>query len=238
MITAVLFDKDGTLFDYHASWSGWARRLFLELSEGDLDKARTMGAATGYDMDQKRFAEDSVLIAATPGEIAHALLPFVPGATPASLINRMNLLSAQAGQVEAAPLNELLTELRSRNLILGVVTNDALQPTLAHLEASEVLPLFHEVIGCDSGFGAKPQPGQINEIVDRHQLTPSRVVMVGDSPHDLIAARAAGCLAVGVLTGMAPRRQLAPLADVVLRSIADLPAWLDQVSSGQAIDAA
>ena len=57
-------------------------------------------------------------------------------------------------------------------------------------------------------------------------LAPARVVMVGDSTHDLIAGRAAGMQTVGVLTGPASRADLGKLADAVLPDIGHLPAWL------------
>ena len=51
--------------------------------------------------------------------------------------------------------------------------------------------------------------------------------MVGDNRHDLETARAAGAgLAVGVLSGTGTRETLAPMADVLLDSVADLPAYL------------
>ena len=50
--------------------------------------------------------------------------------------------------------------------------------------------------------------------------------MVGDSTHDLDAGKAAGMVTIGVLTGPAPREELAPFADVVLDSIAEIPSWL------------
>jgi phosphoglycolate phosphatase len=52
--------------------------------------------------------------------------------------------------------------------------------------------------------------------------------MIGDSLHDLHAGRAAGMAVMGVLTGPATEAELAPHADVVLPSIAALPAWLDR----------
>ena len=52
------------------------------------------------------------------------------------------------------------------------------------------------------------------------------IAVVGDSPHDLIAARAAGATAVGVLSGPNGAEVLAPHADVLLPSIVKLPGWL------------
>jgi phosphoglycolate phosphatase len=52
--------------------------------------------------------------------------------------------------------------------------------------------------------------------------------MIGDSLHDLHAARAAGMTAIAVLTGLAARDSLAPHADLVLDHIGALPDWLDE----------
>jgi phosphoglycolate phosphatase len=64
-------------------------------------------------------------------------------------------------------------------------------------------------------------------------VRPAETALVGDSLHDLEAARAAGVMAIAVLTGprgAAARRELEPLADHVLASIDDLPAFLDEVA--------
>jgi phosphoglycolate phosphatase len=59
-------------------------------------------------------------------------------------------------------------------------------------------------------------------------IAPDAVVMVGDSRHDLSAARAAGMVPVGVLTGAAGAADLADLAEVVLPDIGHLADWLDR----------
>ncbi len=77
-----------------------------------------------------------------------------------------------------------------------------------------------------AGPSAKPAPGMLLAFADRFGLDPAAVLMVGDSRHDLIAARAAGMPAVGVLTGTAAAEDLAPLALAVLPDIGHLPGWL------------
>ena len=55
-------------------------------------------------------------------------------------------------------------------------------------------------------------------------LHPSQVAVIGDSTHDLEMGHAAGAgLNIAVLSGTAGRDDLAPHADLVLDSIADLP---------------
>ncbi|MFW5642336.1 MAG: HAD family hydrolase, partial [Roseicyclus sp.] len=72
-IEAVLFDKDGTLFDFRASWTGWMKGLVAELSQGDPARGRAVSEALGFDMATGDFAPDSVVIAGTAGQSAAAL---------------------------------------------------------------------------------------------------------------------------------------------------------------------
>lgn len=225
-IRGIIFDKDGTLFDFQATWSAWAQRLLLDLAAGDTDKAARLGEAIGFHTGAGCFAPDSPVIAGTPGDIAEALLPHLPEASPLTLIARMNGLAAEAPQVEAVPLAPLLTRLKAAGLQLGVATNDAEAPARAHLAAVGVEKLFDFVAGYDSGFGGKPAPGQLLAFAERTGLKPDQVLMVGDSRHDLHAGRAAGMTAVAVLTGLAAEGDLAPFADVVLPDIGYLPDWL------------
>ena len=57
-------------------------------------------------------------------------------------------------------------------------------------------------------------------------VSPDKVALVGDSVHDLHAARAAGAVAIAVLSGPAQRAALEPFADCVVGTIAELPALL------------
>ncbi|NUB46309.1 HAD family hydrolase [Fertoebacter nigrum] len=226
MIAGVIFDKDGTLFDFRSSWGGWARRLLQDLA-GDTPQARALGAQIGYDLDRAQFAPDSPVIAGTPDEIAACLLPHLPGMPNTALVQRMNRLAATAVMAEAVPLVPLMQDLRRRGLKIGLATNDGEAPARAHLAAHGLTDLFDFIAGCDSGHGGKPAPGQLLAFLRQTGLEPARVAMVGDSRHDLQAGRAAGMQTVAVLTGIAVAADLAPLADVVLPDIGALPGWID-----------
>ena len=68
----------------------------------------------------------------------------------------------------------------------------------------------------------------IQAFSDLTGLKPAEIAMVGDNRHDLEMAKAGGAgLAVGVLSGTGTRESLAPLADVVLDSIVELPGYLN-----------
>lgn len=230
MITTVLFDKDGTLFDFRATWGGFAAQLIRDLSSGDPEKSVVLAEALDFDLNAREFLDNSVLVAGTPGDIANSLLPHLPGMTPSALVSRMNRLAANVPQAAVTDLLPFLTMLRGQGITLGVITNDALVPTTSHLRSAGVAHMFAHVVACDSGFGSKPGPGQINAFLEMTGGVPDQTVMVGDSPSDLMAARAAGCHAVGVLSGHYGRPQIAPLADFVLRDITGLPDILDSWS--------
>ena len=225
-IRAVLFDKDGTLFDFAASWSGWAARLLAELSEGNGARARVLGDAIGFDFNAGRFEPTSPVIAGTLEEAADLMHPHLADMPRARLIARL-IGSAEAAQmVPPVPLAPLLGGLQARGLVLGVATNDAESAAHAHLRAAGITAHFAHVLGYDSGYTPKPAPDMLLGFAARAGLKPQSVVMVGDSTHDLIAGRAAGMPTIGVLTGLATRGQLAPHADLVLPDIGHLPAVL------------
>lgn len=230
-IKGILFDKDGTLFDFRATWSPWAKAFFHRVCMGDEERAAEVSKAVGFNYITGEFALSSIVIAGTPDEIAAGLAPFFPEFDPSEILNIINDEAASAPMAEAVPLAPLLDELKIRGARLGVATNDAEAPARAHLEAARVADKFDFIAGSDSGFGGKPHPGQIYAFCEAVGLEPEQVAMVGDSLHDLHAGRAAGCFCIGVLTGLAGPEVLSPAADLLLSDIGEIPDWLDQSAS-------
>ncbi|WP_299726102.1 HAD family hydrolase [uncultured Tateyamaria sp.] len=227
----MIFDKDGTLFDFATTWEAWAAAFLLRIAGGDRGHAAVLGSAIGFDFKARRFARDSLVIAGTAGEVAAALAPHVPETSPEQLLGMLNEEAGQAPQAEAVPLVPFLAALRARGLALGVATNDAEAPARAHLEAAGVTGHFDFIAGFDSGHGGKPAPGQLLAFCAATGLSPDTVVMVGDSLHDLRAGQAAGMRCVAVLTGMADADDLSPFAQIVLPDIGHIPDWLDTVAT-------
>ena len=225
-IDALLFDKDGTLFDFAATWGVFGRAVILSLADGDDERAVALADVLGFDPDREEYKSGSLVITHTVDEIAEALLPHLPGHTQQQIVESLNEASVGAQQVPAVPLAPFLEGLRIAGLKLGVATNDAEVPALEHLSSVGVKDHFDFVAGYDSGHGFKPGPGQLLAFAKHVDIDPSRIAMVGDSCHDLEAGRAAGMVTIGVLTGLAPAEVLEPLADVVLPDIGHIPGWL------------
>lgn len=222
---AVLFDKDGTLFDFNATWVSWVELMLERWSEGDAGLADRLAGGLGFDRKSRAFLPSSVVIAGTPDDAAGVVAP-VLGVAPADLVDRLNEEAAAAAMVEAVPLVPFLEGLAEAGLRLGVATNDGEVPARAHLAGAGIEGLFDFVAGFDSGYGGKPEPGMLLAFAETIGLPPERIVMVGDSTHDLHAGRRAGMQTVAVLTGLAGADTLAPLADAVLPDIGFLPEWL------------
>lgn len=225
-IRGVVFDKDGTLFDFQATWGEWCAGVIADLAAGDPGTASDLARVLDYDLDGRRFRPESAVIAGTVEVVIAALRTALPGRSEGWLRDYVRETTSRAVQVEAAPLGPLLDRLRGAGLALGVATNDAEGPARVHLDRAGVLDRFRFVAGYDSGHGAKPGPGMLEAFCRETGLAPGACAMVGDSGHDLASARAAGMVGVAVLTGPASEADLAPFADVVLPDIAALPGWL------------
>ncbi|MBE1296511.1 MAG: HAD-IA family hydrolase [Rhodobacteraceae bacterium] len=227
-VDAFLFDKDGTLFDFAATWNGWAAKMLKSLSAGDEALAQAMAHTLGFDLAAEVFRPDSFVIAGTNAEVASALCPYVPHMPEPELEQYLARNAAEADLAEAVHLAAFLDGLLERGKVLGVMTNDAEVSAVSQLERAGVLDRFAFVAGFDSGHGAKPDPAPLLAFCEHCGISPQRSAMVGDSLHDLQAGASAGMRRIGVLTGLAPREELHPHADVVLPNIGHIPDWLDQ----------
>jgi len=232
-VEAILFDKDGTLFDFEASWAGWMHGMIAEMAEGNHPLAAALAASLRFDMAARRFAPDSPVIAGTLAEVAPLLLPHLPAMSLDDIIARLEASAGTVAMVPAVPLHPLLEGLRAGGYALGVATNASEGEARSHLYAAGITTFFDFVAGCDAGYGAKPAPGMCLAFARHLGLPPEAVLMVGDSLHDLTAGRAAGMRTAGVLTGLATREDLTPHADVVLADIGHLQAWLPGVGAAR-----
>ena len=79
MIRGLVFDKDGCLFDFNATWGDWARVMIAGETGGDAALAARLAGALDYDMDAARFRPGSVVIAEPVDVTAEAILAVIGG---------------------------------------------------------------------------------------------------------------------------------------------------------------
>ena len=227
-IKGIVFDKDGTLLDFHGTWVPRMRAVLMQLCQGDIDFAMQLAVAVGYDAQLQRVRSGSILAAGNNQEIAEAWSQPLGRSVGEleGILNRQFASDAAGHSVAVAGLTETLQQLRDMGYCLGVATMDSEAGIDATLSAFGCLDLFTFKAGYDSGYGSKPGPGMVHACCQALDLLPEQVMVVGDNTHDLHMGLSAGAgVVVGVLTGTSVASELHE-AHYVLDSIAQLPALL------------
>lgn len=230
-IHGVLLDKDGTLISFEKTWGPAMGAVVFALAGGDPAKIAAQSEALHFSFESLRFLPTSPIIAGSSGHFgqvwAHAL-----GRTDyAQLKAEVDALTAVESLKSLTPIGEplaVIDKLRWLGLRVGVATNDSESSARRQLAALRLTDRLDFIAGYDSGHGSKPEPGMVLAFASHLGVDSAEVAMVGDTPHDLKAARAAGSVAIAVLTGPAPRDALEPYADHILDSISDLPCFMSQ----------
>ena len=228
-IDLVLFDKDGTLIDFHAMWGGWALELGTRLEvAARRPVSPDVFAAIGFDPSTGRVAGGGPLATATMAGIEEVVAAVLRRWCPSVAAARRATDAAwfvpdPVGM--AAPLADLPTlfeRIRAGGRRIAVVTTDDRAPTDATLRALGVRTHVEGMVCGDDGFAMKPAPDAVFALCQALQTEPPRVAVIGDTAADLAMARAAGAgRVVGVLSGVGTADDLAD-ADIVLRSVAEL----------------
>jgi phosphoglycolate phosphatase len=125
-------------------------------------------------------------------------------------------------------IRELLEDLRADGFLLGVATGKSrvgLDRSLSHHQLGH---LFHETRTADESF-SKPHPGMLLELSDVMQVPMRRMLMIGDTTHDLDMAANAGVDAVAVTYGAHPPSTLKESSSLAhVDDVAQLTTWLNQ----------
>ena len=232
-IKAVLFDKDGTLLDFDATFIPASVKVINDLANGDEELAKQISHVVEFDLENSILKPESILIAGSLDDIAESLMPLLKAKSAEILSKQVDELYIKYSLETVVAFDFLessLSELETMNLSLGVATNDSEDGALSHLTKLAVSTWFCFIAGFNSGFGSKPEPGMVLGFAEQLGILPSEVAMVGDSTHDCDAGRAAGALAIGVTSGSATAEELSPHADHVLPNISALPGLIAKLN--------
>lgn len=229
-IDLLVFDKDGTLIEFHLMWGAWVEVLATRL-EAASGLALREGLYPLLGVDRANgLVHAHGLLAATPmSRIREVVVGFVAesGATAevaaAAVRAAWHAPDPVALAQPVTDLRALLGRLRPRVGTFAVATSDDRRPTERTLEALGVSAEFAAITCADDGIRTKPSPDPVLHLCATLGIPPGRTAVVGDSPADLLMAASAGVArTIGVLTGVGDRASLEPLADVVLGSVAEL----------------
>ena len=228
-IKGILFDKDGTLLDYHKSWAPVNRRLADYAARGDRALTDRLLAACGMDPQTGIVTPDSLLAAGNTREISEGLIAAGSDRTMADLVEALDRFFAEGSDhsVPVTDLAALFSSLKAAGYHLGIASSDNERSIRRTVERFGFAHLVDFIAGYDSGHGCKPEPGMLIGFARAVGVEPANVAMVGDNNHDLHMARNARAgRAIAVLTGTGSPQSLAAASDVVLDDVTQLEAWL------------
>jgi phosphoglycolate phosphatase len=229
-IDLVVFDKDGTLIAFDAMWAGWATDLATDLEHASATPIRRpLFEMLGFDEATGRILPGGGLAATPMARLRDRTreLLFAAGlsraAADAALAEAWHAPDPVALAHPLGDLRGLFGRLRASGRRLAVATSDDRVPTTRTLAALGLSGLVDAVACADDGVAVKPAPDMVVRLCAELGIEPARTAVVGDSAADLEMGRRAGAgLVVGVLTGIGDWSHLAPLADLVLASVAEL----------------
>ncbi|MCB9606979.1 MAG: HAD-IA family hydrolase [Polyangiaceae bacterium] len=192
---ALGFDLDGTLVDSLEDIRAALNACLRELGKSEVDSR----AARGF------IGDGATLLLARALGWQHDE-PRLP-----QLVERFQEHYAQAparhnrwmpGAEAALALGERL------GVPLGICTNKPRKATLALLQALDVERHLSGLVCGGDLPEKKPDPAPILALAEQLSVSPGQLVFVGDGPQDVLAAKAAGAISVGVLGGIADEARL------------------------------
>lgn len=209
----IVFDWDGTVMDSTAAIAGSIQAA-----------CRDLGLAAPSDAVAKH------VIGLGLNEALRHAVPDLPEQRRDELVDRYrhHFLSQENAMPLFAKAQETIAELHAAGHWLAVATGKSRHGLQRAMQASAMQSYFHATRTADETF-SKPHPAMLLEIMDELGIGAGRVLMVGDTTHDLQMARNAGVDALGMTHGAHPEDQLRALQPLaLLDDFAALRAWLKE----------
>lgn len=213
-LEAVLFDLDGTLVETNIDFPGMRQAI--------LAAAARHGAAA-----EELEGLDALKIIATAGE--RVPVPDRFREETEAILQEIEL-AAGAGARAMPGAAALLETLAERRIAVGIVTRNCAPAAQLALERAG-LPWGLLLTRADVPR-VKPDPLHLLLAAERLGANPSRTLMVGDHPMDVVAGRAAGMWTAGLAPSPAAEARLAAeRPHLLVRDLGELAAWISPPSS-------
>lgn len=207
----LVFDWDGTIVDSTARIAACIRSAAadLQLTVPTLEQASHVIGLGLLD----------ALAHAVPGLASERAEEF-------SACYRQHYLACEPEIALFEGMQALLDELHSNSVPLAVATGKTRRGLARAFESTGLGRMF-AASRCADESQSKPHPAMLLELADELDVKPERMLMIGDTTHDLQMAAAAGVRSVGVTYGAHLQAHLVPHGPLALvDSVAELHAWL------------
>ena len=199
MTRAVLVDLDGTLIETAPDIAAAANAMLADLECAALEIAQVRSfIGEGIAVLVRR----SLGARMSASEVETKLAPALENFEHHYALANGRYSSLYPGVAEG------LRTMRDMGLKLGCVTNKSLRFAEPLLARFALLELLDTLVAGDSTAAKKPDPAPVLEACRRLGVAPQACVLIGDSAHDVHAARAAGMPFVAVPYGYGGKEDL------------------------------
>jgi phosphoglycolate phosphatase len=207
-ITTILCDLDGTLVDSRRDIAVAFQHAWRTVIGGTPPSATAIAQHIGKPIVEMVSALDSVL---PPPLLSTFLTAY--GHTYAGQDARLT-----------QPYPEVISTLPALSTFtLGIVTTKEPGQAAIVLRRLGLSPFFQHIQGSSPGLRLKPAPDTVLAALAALHCAPSHAMMVGDTPADILAGKAAGTTTCAVTYGYGTRQALLECApDYVIDTFGDL----------------
>jgi phosphoglycolate phosphatase len=234
----IIFDKDGTLIDFTATWVPLIRKrvafLLKALGTNDEELGAFLLRSWGIDpLSGKIDPRGPCPVSPRSDEIIIGAMALYQKGYPWDEAKQWVAQAFDEADADGdwrekvVPIKGIqtfLSQLKEYGFRTALATNDERKDTEAILNHLGMEGLFDTVLCAGEVNLPKPHPETILTICRQLGIDPKETAMVGDSVADMMTGKRAGvALTVGILEGgVTPREEMEKVADLVVNSIQDL----------------
>ena len=216
MIKGILFDKDGTLLEFHSTMHHIYTDVLACLKnryQVPEELVQALKTTLGYLPD--RLCADSLLQFSTNPQIAGAIMAVsyqhadrLQWDLPYTQNHLLDLIEERS-LAETVPyvtlpgVRKTLGYLHTRGYRLGIATADTLSATTLGLEKTGLLPFF-DFLGTGDLPKPKPDPYMADQFCSDCGISGNELLIVGDSENDMRFAENAGARFLGIVSPTGP----------------------------------
>ena len=230
-IKGLLFDKDGTLIEFHQMWLQVTQNVVMQILQNYPSTQTQQSLLEAVGIFGKHIDNKGLLAANPVEDIAQRWYQLIqPECELKSFIYVIKNLFNQHIKdnpelIKTLPgVKEKLLSLKNQGFKLGIATADTKDSTLYSLNQAGLFELFDFIGYSDGNIAPKPATALMNAFCNQCGLTTDQVIMFGDTISDMEFGHNSGSKKIAVLTGTATETELKPHADMILASVSDFEA--------------
>jgi phosphoglycolate phosphatase len=233
----VIFDKDGTLIDFSATWVPLIRKrvaFLLKTLGRDGELEAFLLKSWGIDPISGRIdPRGPCPVSPRSDEIIIGTMALYQHGYPwdeskvwvSQAFDHADSITDRKKMLKPVDdIQKILSHLKSKGFSLALATSDERRDTKTMLSSLDMEGLFDIVLCAGDVHPPKPHPETVFAICRQLSIPPQEAIFLGDTVTDMIMGKRAGlALTVGIIEGgVTPREELEKVADIVVDSIRDL----------------